>query len=90
MVDPRTYQKKFASYLEKAGITYQSFHTLRHTFASNCAAMGTDAKALSEILGHSSVQITLNRYVHPSMETKRQILNMLYEDFKGQKRGQAY
>lgn len=89
VVDPRTYQKKFASYLEKAGITYQSFHTLRHTFASNCAAKGTDAKALSEILGHSSVQITLNRYVHPSMETKRQILNMLYEDFKGQKRGQA-
>lgn len=89
VVDPRTYQKKFASYLKKAEISYQSFHILRHTFASNCAANGTDAKALSEILGHSSVQITLNRYVHPSMETKRQILNMLYADLKGQKKGQV-
>ena len=28
-------------------------------------------KALSEILGHSSVNVTMNYYVHPSMESKR-------------------
>lgn len=88
-VDPRTYQKKFASYLKEANIPYRSFHTLRHTFASTCAANGTDPKALSEILGHSGVQITLNRYVHPSMETKRNILNMLHNGYMGQKLGQV-
>lgn len=87
--DPRTCQKRFAAYLAAAGIDYRCFHTLRHTFASNCAACGADAKALSEILGHASVQITLNRYVHPSMETKRIYLNLSFTDFSGQKMGQA-
>ncbi len=30
-----------------------------------------DAKTVSELLGHSSVQITLNRYMHSNMEMKR-------------------
>ena len=36
-----------------------------------------DIKSLSEILGHSDVQITLNRYVHPTMDTKRKYMNAL-------------
>lgn len=36
-----------------------------------------DVKTLSEILGHSSVNITLNRYVHPSMECKRENMDRL-------------
>ncbi|MDY5576667.1 MAG: tyrosine-type recombinase/integrase, partial [Lachnospiraceae bacterium] len=46
------------------------FHALRHTFATNCISSGADAKSVSEILGHSNVNITLNRYVHPNLETK--------------------
>lgn len=87
--DPRTYQKKYASYLAAAGVDYRCFHTLRHTFASNCAACGADTKALSEILGHSNVQITLNRYVHPSMQLKRGYLNLLHAGFSGQNVGQG-
>lgn len=34
-------------------------------------------KSLSEILGHASVNITLNRYVHPSMELKQKNMNKL-------------
>ncbi|MCI8662028.1 MAG: site-specific integrase, partial [Hungatella sp.] len=47
-----------------------------------------DVKSLSEILGHSDVQITLNRYVHPSMDTKRKHLNAL-SMFYGQIYGQT-
>ncbi len=75
--DPRSYQKRFKRYLMEAQIPYMSFHTLRHTFATNCAVSGTDVKSLSEMLGHSDVKITLNRYVHPSMEIKRASLNQL-------------
>ena len=39
--------------------------------------MGFDAKVLSEILGHSTVKITLDRYVHPSLERKRQCMELL-------------
>ena len=48
-----------------------NFHALRHTFATRCIESGVDIKALSEILGHASVNITLNRYVHSSLEMKR-------------------
>ena len=74
-MEPRTYQNRFRKYLAEAGIEERSFHILRHTFATNCIANGADIKSLSELLGHSDVKITLNRYVHPDMETKRQHLN---------------
>ena len=76
-MEPRTYQNHFKSYLKEAGITDCNFHTLRHTFATNCIDNGMDIKSLSEILGHSDVQITLNRYVHPTMDTKRKHMNAL-------------
>lgn len=70
-VEPRTYENRFRQYAQKAGIGAYSFHSLRHTFATNCIENGMDAKTLSDILGHSNVQITLNRYVHPTMESKQ-------------------
>ncbi len=76
-MEPRTYQNKFYGYLKTAGVEKKNFHTLRHTFATNCINSGTDVKSLSEILGHSDVKITLNRYVHPTLETKRQHMNSL-------------
>ena len=56
---------------------YYNFHILRHTFATNCIAVGMDAKSLSEILGHSTVNITLNRYVHSSDKVKKKFLQRL-------------
>ena len=86
-LDPRTYQYKFKQYLCKAGVEHHGFHTLRHTFATNCISSGADVKSVSELLGHSDVRITLNRYVHPSMEVKRNHLNQL-DSIYGQYRGQ--
>lgn len=86
-MEPRTYQNHFKKYLEEIDAPDYNFHILRHTFATNCIDNGMDIKSLSEILGHSNVQITLNRYVHPSMETKRKYLNALLADY-GQLCGQ--
>ncbi len=86
-MEPRTYQNKFQKYLRLAGIERKNFHILRHTFATNCVSSGMDIKSLSEILGHSDVKITLNRYVHPTIETKRQYMNSLsviYGQYLGQ------
>ena len=65
-------QNKIHLYLKECHIQGASFHTLRHTFATRCVELGFDIKTLSEILGHSSVKITLDRYVHTSLEQKRQ------------------
>lgn len=87
-MEPRTYQNHFKKYLEKINAPNYNFHILRHTFATNCIDSGMDIKSLSEILGHSNVQITLNRYVHPSMDTKRKYINALSADY-GQLCGQT-
>lgn len=76
-MEPRTYQYKFKRYLRAAGIANANFHVLRHTFATNCIGYGADVKSVSEILGHSDVKITLNRYVHPTLDTKRNNINLL-------------
>lgn len=82
-LEPRTMQYRFKRQLTEAGIDNRNFHILRHTFATNCIENGMDVKALSEILGHSDVKITLNRYVHPTMDSKRKQIGLL-PDFYGQ------
>jgi integrase len=70
-MESRTIQNHFKACLRDCGIADINYHALRHTFASKCAQAGFDAKTLSEILGHSTVSITLNRYVHSSLQQKR-------------------
>ena len=76
-IEPRCMENRFKIIAEKCNILNIKFHSLRHTFATRCIELGFDPKSLSEILGHSSVNITLNRYVHPSMELKMKNMNML-------------
>ena len=75
--EPRVMQYYFKKVLRDCGIPETNFHTLRHTFATRGIECGFDVKSLSEILGHASVSITMNRYVHPSMTLKRENMNLL-------------
>lgn len=76
-IEPRTMQYRFKRVLKNVKLPSYNFHSLRHAFASGAVELGFDIKTLSEILGHSSVQITLDRYVHSSMEHKRNCMNLL-------------
>lgn len=76
-VEPRIYQTKFKKYLKEADISDTNFHALRHTFATRAVEQGFDIKSLSEILGHSSVRFTLERYVHSEYELKKQSMEKL-------------
>lgn len=80
-IEPRTMQYRFKNLLKKLKLPHINFHILRYMFATRCVAVGFDVKTLSEILGHSTVELTLNRYVHSSLERKRQCMNMLSEFF---------
>lgn len=73
----RTVQYRFAAILKKCQIPSFHFHLLRHAFASRCVGQGCDVKSLSEVLGHSSVQITMNIYVHSSMKQKKEMMNLI-------------
>lgn len=76
-VEPRTMQNRFKQVLKKSSIAPANYHSLRHTFATRCVELGFDVKSLSEILGHASVNITMNRYVHPSMRLKQENMQRL-------------
>lgn len=75
--ETRSYLYFYKRQLSACGLPEYTFHTIRHTFATRCVEEGIDIKSLSELLGHSNVKITMNRYVHPSIETKRQHLEKL-------------
>ena len=71
----RGFQLLLKKYLKLAGIsTVITPHSLRHTFASISIEKGANIKAVSQILGHADVQITINTYTHLSSEHVRQVM----------------
>ena len=76
-IEPRVMQYHIKKYSAACGIEDMHFHVLRHTFATRCVEVGFEIKSLSEVLGHSTPRITLERYVHSSLEFKRQNMTKL-------------
>ena len=77
-IEPRIYRDYFKKILRKSKIkNHYKFHILRHTFATNCIEVGMDTKSLSEILGHATIEMTLNKYVHSSFERKKKFLEKI-------------
>lgn len=66
------------------GITGLRVHDLRHTFATWRIAAGGDLVALSKVLGHSTIQVTM-RYAHPTPEVMRMAIEKVGE-FMGKSR----
>ena len=76
-IEPRSYENYYKRVLSAAEIPICNFHTLRHTFATRCIESGADAKTVSVLLGHSTVRMTLDRYVHPTMNAKQASINRM-------------
>lgn len=79
--EPRAYMNHYRALLKEISVPYKNFHVLRHTFATSCIRNGIDVKTVSELLGHSSVKITLEKYVHSNIEIKRKELEKLFSSF---------
>ena len=76
-LEPRTYRSYYNRFLSRHGIGHVKFHGLRHTFATRCIEAGADCKTVSVLLGHASVNMTLNMYVHPGMDQKRKCVELI-------------
>ena len=62
---PSNFERSFHALLKNSGIEGDyGIHALRHTFASMLFAKGVDVKIVSKLLGHSTVKITYDIYVH--------------------------
>ena len=76
-IEPRKMQYAFARILKNAELPSVRFHSLRHAFASRAVEVGFDIKTLSEILGHSKIELTMNLYVHSNLDRKRSCMKLL-------------
>lgn len=75
-LEPRGIRSRMKSICKKIGIKYIKLHTLRHTFATKCIENKIDYKTLSVLLGHSTINTTLNLYVHPNMSQKKYAIDI--------------
>ncbi len=75
--EPRNYRKIYKTLLRKLKIKSTTFHALRHTFATRLIENKVDIKTISELLGHSSTNITISIYVHSEYNTKRKAVKSL-------------
>ncbi len=73
----KQYYSFYLKFLKSSSLPKYNFHILRHTFATRSLLCGIDIKTLSEILGHSSVKITLDLYVHVRENEKLMQINKL-------------
>jgi integrase len=77
LVSPTIFTRSFYSALDNIGIERCGLHALRHTFASMLFKNGVDVKTVSEILGHASVKITYDTYIHLIRKQKQNAINTL-------------
>ncbi len=71
IVNPSTLRNRsLKTLLERAVLPAIHFHDLRHTCATLLLSRNVNPKIVSEMLGHSSIAITLNIYSHvlPNMQ----------------------
>lgn len=61
---------------KKAGLRPVGWHVLRHSFASHLAMRGAPLKAIQELLGHATIQMTM-RYAHLSPDVAREAVRLL-------------
>ncbi|MCL2843524.1 MAG: site-specific integrase [Oscillospiraceae bacterium] len=87
-IDSSNFSSFLSSMSAKAGIDRVNIHALRHAFATRALEQGIELKVVSEILGHSGIQITADIYSHVSLEHKKdqmQKMNKLLTNKGGKK-----
>jgi integrase len=73
---PKSVAMSVQRIVKRAGLEDVTFHTFRHTFASHLVMAGVDLATVKELLGHSTIAMTL-RYAHLSQDHKIEAVKKL-------------
>lgn len=78
----KDFKRSFKTACKNAGLRNVTFHTLRHTAASYLVMGGVDLATVKEILGHSTIQMTM-RYAHLSPDHRKNAVEILKGELWG-------
>ena len=67
-LDPDSLTKAFGAARRRSGVDGVRLHDLRHAFATLHMKSGTNARVVSDLLGHATVSFTLQTYSHPDAQ----------------------
>ncbi|MPM60593.1 Tyrosine recombinase XerC [bioreactor metagenome] len=81
-IDPRNLIRKFQQILKKANLSKTNLHSLRHTYATRLLESNEHPKVVQEILGHSSISVTLDIYSHVLPEIKKAAAEKINDIFE--------
>ncbi|QKW51059.1 tyrosine recombinase XerC [Streptomyces buecherae] len=70
-IEPRNLNRSFTALCDRANIRRVRFHDLRHTCASLLHEQGADARMIMEVLGHSSIRVTMDVYTFVRLDSQR-------------------
>ena len=77
------YNKCLARIANRIGVLDLTMHSLRHTFATRCIEDGMKPNVLQKLLGHSSIAMTMDLYVHVTYEERISEMNKMdFPSFK--------
>jgi integrase len=88
--EPRSFRRKYNNFMKSIDIIPLKFHSLRHTFASMNIENGTDIKTISEILGHSDIDVTLKIYTHTSEKSKQKAIEKFNQIFTKEQKKEKF
>ncbi|MFF0446017.1 tyrosine-type recombinase/integrase [Streptomyces sp. NPDC004609] len=87
-IEPRNLNRSFETLCARAGIRKVRFHDLRHTCASLLHEQGADARMIMEVLGHSSIRVTMDIYTFVRLDSQRSAFDRVGDALRGDGNGQ--
>ena len=81
-IEPRNFIRKFQQLLKISGLEKTNIHSLRHTYATRLLELNEHPKVVQELLGHSTIAITLDIYSHVFPEIKKAAADKINDLFK--------
>ncbi|MER6843146.1 site-specific integrase [Streptomyces platensis] len=82
-IEPRNLNRSFEALCARAEVRRVRFHDLRHTCASLLHEQGADARMIMEVLGHSSIRVTMDIYTFVRLDSQRSAFDRMGEALNG-------
>ncbi|MFF3743533.1 site-specific integrase [Streptomyces kronopolitis] len=82
-IEPRNLNRSFEALCARAEVRRVRLHDLRHTCASLLHEQGADARMIMEVLGHSSIRVTMDIYTFVRLDSQPSAFDRMGEALRG-------